>query len=705
MMSRSRSRWILAGVTVLVLIVGAFAQFAPITWTWFGSGDGTQTMSDGGADTDLTEAPISVESVADSPATAPSPAPSSRQTAMVRRGPVSELLSLTGRVAGLDEVAIAFPSLARVEKVAVSAGQMVDEGQVLLEADRKEVEKDLQAARARLEVSSVRLSQAEAQAQARQRETERRIEAERVRQQFAVGDAEAGVRRAQTDLERVRMGAPVSERQAAEGAVISARAALASAEGELARVTARPSEAELKAADQQVWSARLALQRAETELERLRRGPDPTELRAAEREVVNAEAAVLRASTDLERLVRGPDPLAVSTAARDVQRADLAVRVAQSAKGGKDKNARLAREAAIRSAELNLQDARERVARINVAQPAGEVEAARLGVTVAQSALDAAKERHRIVASGPDELTLAAANQAVEQARVAAANAEVRYLELEAGAPPDRIRVAQQAVQSARVGLTSALSRQVEVHGHPTRAELRDAEERVAAAQTTLERAHAPTEEPSPPSDDVADPASFDLVLLERGLEQDRALVQALEHEVAAAQLLAPFSGVVAAVHVQSGDSMEPGQAVVTMARPGPPIVRADLSEREVARLTSGMQAQLQIEGLANQQFDASILTVESGVGVLPNVRLSVDWGTGAASLGANAQAVVTLQRKDDALLVPQRAIRTLGQRRYIEVMDGTARRNVDVQVGIVQGSEAEILSGLTQGQVVAVGP
>jgi hypothetical protein len=27
------------------------------------------------------------------------------------------------------------------------------------------------------------------------------------------------------------------------------------------------------------------------------------------------------------------------------------------------------------------------------------------------------------------------------------------------------------------------------------------------------------------------------------------------------------------------------------------------------------------------------------------------------------------------------------------------------VQVGIVQGSEAEILSGLTQGQVVAVGP
>jgi HlyD family secretion protein len=705
MMSRSRSRWILAGVTVLVLIVGACAQFALITWPWFGSGDGTQVTNDGGADTDLTEAPISVEIVADSAATTPSSASSSRQTAVVRRGPVSELLSLTGRVAGLDEVAVTFPSLARVEKVAVSAGQMVDEGQVLLEADRKEAEKDLEAARTRLEVSSVRLSQAEAQAQARQRETERRIEAERVRQQFAVGDAEAGFRRAQADLERVRMGAPVSERQAAEGAVISARAALSRAEVELARVTARPGEVELKVADQQVWSARLALQRAETELERLRRGPDPTEFRAAEREVANAEAAVLRATADLERLVRGPDPLAASTAGRDVQRAELALRVAQSAKDGKDKNARLAREAAIRSAELNLQDARERVARLNVGQPAGEVEAARRGVTVARSALDAAKERYRIVASGPDELTLASANQAVEQARAAAANAEVRYLELEAGAPPDRVQAAQQAVQSARVGLASALSRQAEVNGHPTRAELREAEDRLAAAQTAIDRVQAAAEEAPLPSDDEADPASFDLILLERGLEQDRGLVKALEREVAAARLLAPFSGVVAAVHVQSGDPMEPGRAVVTIARPGAPIVRADPSERELARLASGMRAQVQIEGLANQQFDASVLAVEAGTGVVPNVSLSVDWGPGSTSLGANAQAVVTLQRKDDALLVPQRAIRTLGPRRFVEVMDGTSRRNVDVQVGIVQGSDAEILSGLTQGQVVAVGP
>ena len=65
----------------------------------------------------------------------------------------------------------------------------------------------------------------------------------------------------------------------------------------------------------------------------------------------------------------------------------------------------------------------------------------------------------------------------------------------------------------------------------------------------------------------------------------------------------------------------------------------------------------------------------------------------------------MNLQQKADALLVPQRAIRSSGPRRYIEYMDGNTRRTADVQVGIVAGADAEILSGLSEGQLLLVGP
>src|SRR5262249_28020166 len=154
--------------------------------------------------------------------------------------------------------------------------------------------------------------------------------------------------------------------------------------------------------------------------------------------------------------------------------------------------------------------------------------------------LDAANERLATVRKGPDSLTLATANQAAEEAQLAAKSAEARYLELAAGPPADRVAAAQQAVENAQDGLTSALARQAEVNSHPTRDELRDADERLAAAQAAVDQAHTDAEQPTEPTNDDADPASYDLLVLRKGVEQDRAQVASLERDLAATRLTAP---------------------------------------------------------------------------------------------------------------------------------------------------------------------
>ncbi|MBI4494747.1 MAG: HlyD family efflux transporter periplasmic adaptor subunit [Chloroflexi bacterium] len=673
MIGRLKSRWSLVGGAVVALLVVASAALAPLVWPQLATADVAVPIS------------LAVNAAA----------PSGRQTAMVQRGPIAELLPLSGRVGGLEEVAVSFPTPSSVESVAVEPGQAVEQGQLLLQGESKAIEKQRSEAQARLEAASLRLGQA----QARQREVERRTRLDLARQQSLVREAEAEHRRAQAALERVKAGPSLADRRAAEAAVAAARTGLARAESDLARLTAGPGAAESRAAEQQVAAARLAQQRAEAEHARATGGPDPTEVRTAERELAGAQAEVERAQAELDRQSQGPDPNDLRAAEREVERAQNALRAAEAMKA--DDITREAREATIANARLGLQDAQDRLARVREGPRPWEVGIARSTLQLAQLRAELAQERLDRVRKGPDQAAIDTANAAVENARASLESAQAHLQALQAGAPADQVETAKSAVADARAALDSASARLDELNTHPTPAELQEAEDRVAASGAALERARAEAEPPP----ENSDPGAFDVLALQKSVDQDQAQVDALERQLAATRLLAPFAGVVAAVHVRPGDPLEPGSPAVVLARPGDLVVRAEVADRLASRLAVGQAATVQLEGMEGAPLSASVASLaatDSGLG--PVALLQVAWPTERPLLGTAAQVVVTVQQKDSALLVPQRAVHSAGPRRYVEYLEGASRRLADVQVGITTAGQAEILSGLSEGQQVLLG-
>jgi HlyD family secretion protein len=705
MVRRFNRRWALVAGVLLTVVSIACVQLSP---TLVPGPIGGVTVDTPAQDDAALALATAVAVGTDQSLTLTPTPPAGRQVVAVRRGPIAELLPLSGRVASLDETPITYPGLGRVDTVAVKPGDEVTEGQLLVQAETKEIDRDLTAARSRVQLGALRLEQSNTQAQARQRQAEQRLEADRARRQQAMADADAGLRRAQQDFERVKAGAPAADRRAAEAGVVSARTALERARAELARASAGPTDAELKAADQQVWSARIALHRAEMDFQALKNGPNPTDLRTAERDVSSAQTALDRARADLERLIRG-DPQAIAAADRQVQSAEAALRAARampvsggSGRGSKDaeRSARASRDAAVTNAQLALQDAQERL-RVARQGPAPiDVQTAQRAIHDAEVALQTAQERYDKVRQGPDELTLATANQAVQTAQVAAQQAEARYLEISAGPPADRIAASQDGVNNAQASLASAMDRLAQINSHPTAAELSDAQDRVNAAQVALARAQS---EPEPEQDD-GDNGAYDRMVLEKSLEQDRSQVATLEGELAATRVLAPFAGVVTAVQVRQGDPLDRGLQLLTLAKPGDRIVLSDLSSDDAPRVAIGQGATVQVDGGTGDPWDATVTAIvdaPSGIGKLAQLR--VDWRGAPAMYGASIQTIVTLNQKADALLVPQRAVRSSGSRRIVEIMDGNIRRTVDVTQGIVGAVDVEILSGLSEGQVVTL--
>jgi macrolide-specific efflux system membrane fusion protein len=68
------------------------------------------------------------------------------------------------------------------------------------------------------------------------------------------------------------------------------------------------------------------------------------------------------------------------------------------------------------------------------------------------------------------------------------------------------------------------------------------------------------------------------------------------------------------------------------------------------------------------------------------------------------ARVQIVVQQKDDALIVPTGAIRTVGKRRFVEYMDGDVKRSRSVEVGITTDLDTEIVAGLEEGMVILAG-
>jgi multidrug efflux pump subunit AcrA (membrane-fusion protein) len=304
------------------------------------------------------------------------------------------------------------------------------------------------------------------------------------------------------------------------------------------------------------------------------------------------------------------------------------------------------------------------------------VSVAQGNVQIARTKLDAAKQALADVQAGPDQTTLDQAQATLDNAMLSQQNAE------------DRL---------------------AEVMAHPTPQELRAAEDQLNAAQSAVDRANAVGRSAgSTSSTNVS--SSYNIVLLEKDVARTQALIDSLQQDLAASVLNAPFAGIVTKVDAKAGDKLAKGAAVVTLAKRDQSIVRLELTSSEASKVAIGQPATIKFDGL-DVSFAATVDRIgdaskgQSGRIVQLSALSSADWQAAAPMYGTLAQVQVQVNQKKDVLVVPKKAVHTAGQRRYVQVQAGGGRKIVNVDVGIISSDSAEILSGLTEGQTVYVGP
>jgi HlyD family secretion protein len=352
-------------------------------------------------------------------------------------------------------------------------------------------------------------------------------------------------------------------------------------------------------------------------------------------------------------------------------------------------------ERAVAQAELNLQQALLRLERLEEPPEEAEIRRAEHAVAQAEAALEVAQINRRTVLSS----TLL--NETLDDARSEYDDAKADYEEnLEQYEDGDLdywyVDRALERYEDAQLAL-SRVQHQVDLQLESATNDVTRAWQNYQEAQDNLEKLLEGTD----PRE--VELAQLDVDAAELALENARA-------DLEAAQLTAPFDGVVADVNVTAGEMAPTGLPAIVLVDASRFHINVSVDEIDVANLETGLPVEITVDALSNEVFTGFVerigpaATVDQGAVSYP-LEITLDPTDAPLRAGMSATAVIMVEEIAEQLLIPNWIVRideNTGQT-YVFEQTPEGPQRVDVELGIRYEGSSQVLAGLQEGQTLVL--
>jgi membrane fusion protein (multidrug efflux system) len=170
------------------------------------------------------------------------------------------------------------------------------------------------------------------------------------------------------------------------------------------------------------------------------------------------------------------------------------------------------------------------------------------------------------------------------------------------------------------------------------------------------------------------------------------------------ATIRASLSGVVGLRSVSVGAYVAPGERIVELADIHPIKLDFRLPELSLSALRRGQPVRVTLDALPGRVFEGEIYAIDPIVEVTGRairLRARIPNPKGELSPGLFARVQLVVERRENALLVPESAVFASGQKQLVyRVVDGRAVQT-EVVLGQRRPGQVEIRSGLGRGALV----
>ena len=193
---------------------------------------------------------------------------------------------------------------------------------------------------------------------------------------------------------------------------------------------------------------------------------------------------------------------------------------------------------------------------------------------------------------------------------------------------------------------------------------------------------------------------------LQNAIKSAQLDLDTAKQALAQTKLTAPYTGTVTSIMVNEGELAGAGTPLASIADLTTLEIDADVDEIDVANVAVGQSVEIRLDAFPGETLNGKLVrlfpaaTAQRGSTVYTAIvdfdakGLKVRPGMGGSL------KIQTIERKN-ALLVPNRALKSVGTRKAVHVVAPGAPRDVIVETGVTDGNETEILSGVNEGDQV----
>ncbi len=632
----------------------------------------------------------------------------------VRRADLVASVNSSGSVQPNADVALTFQTAGQITDIMVKNGDAVEKGQKLAQLDTRDLSLQVQQAEANLKQAQANLAKLQVGPSAKDI-ANAQAALDSAKAQLAkvksgpgtpqdVAAAQAQVDQAKANLAKVKLGATTQDIAAAEATVRQAQAKL-----DALKQPANPSD---------IQAAQAALDAAQAQYDKVKAGATADQLSAAQSKVTQAQnnldgvkanyasqkqqaqIAIDQAANALRNAQDNLNQVYQQThdnngnfrtdpPGRDGYFEELynqALRTEQDAEGvlakARDALANVQQQeiAAVNTAEATLSDAQTALAQLKTGPTAADL-------SQAQSAIDQAKAKLDSLKRGASAQDLAAAQAAVDQA-------QANLNKLKVGPTKEDIAAAQAQVDQATANLEKAKR-------GATAEDVAQAQASVDQAQNTLD-------------DLKAGAKPTDLAPAQAAVDQSQAALDQAKLRLSNATLVAPFKGIAASVPLNVGQNVGVGTLAVNLIDNTRYHVDVNVNESDVAGVKLGAKVSVTFDSMPDTPpitgtviFISPKGSTQAGNVVAYLVTVLIDQQGQDASLrvGLTANTAIITAREANALVIPQRLVRTEDVDNVVYVLKGGQAVRTVIKLGLSNEEDVQVVSGLNDGDQIITNP
>lgn len=187
-------------------------------------------------------------------------------------------------------------------------------------------------------------------------------------------------------------------------------------------------------------------------------------------------------------------------------------------------------------------------------------------------------------------------------------------------------------------------------------------------------------------------------------------------------QIISPMDGVIVSVPVSEGQTVNSNQTsptIVQVADLSKMLIKLEISEGDIAQVKVGQKVAFSTLAEPERVYTASIDSVDPALTTLTDnsyteksgnteavyyyANVSIDNTDNSLRIGMTTQAQITIDKREDVLVVPTTVIKKRGKNSYVLVLENGKSIEKPIQLGLSDTINTEVLSGLSEGDKVIV--